>query len=220
VRLLVTPAVEALGLQVVAAGDGASETGLAAVFLPLVGQPDCRSSCCAARASAGHRAAPLVVGYGMGSPALLAGHRAHGCADLVLLLVASAGGPRFAHLPASDPVTQAGLTRREADVLVLLLDGLTTRAVAGRLCVSASTARSHCRAVLRKFGAGDRRALRALLPVSSAGADRSSLVGPLVALPEGLAAPLGHLASQVCPGGGAKFADECAVAPPRRSSHT
>jgi hypothetical protein len=29
------------------------------------------------------------------------------------------------------------------------------------LCVSPSTARTHCRAVLRKLGAGDRRALRA-----------------------------------------------------------
>ena len=44
---------------------------------------------------------------------------------------------------------------------MLLLNGLTTPAVAARLCVSASTARTHCRAVLRKLGAGDRRALRA-----------------------------------------------------------
>ena len=73
--------------------------------------------------------------------------------DLVLVLTAEGGGPCFAHLPASDPVVEAGLTEREADVLVLLLAGLTTPAIALRLGVAESTARSHCRAVLRKFGA-------------------------------------------------------------------
>jgi DNA-binding CsgD family transcriptional regulator len=156
----------------------------------------------------------------MGSPALLAVHRAHGCADLVLLLVAGADGPRFAHLPGRDPVTEAGLTRREADVLVLLLGGLTTPAVAGRLGVSTSTARSHCRAVLRKLGAGDRRSLRALLLADSAGPGCAPLAGPLAAGPEGAATRPGHVASQVCPSGDAKFADECAVAAPGRASHT
>ena len=201
VRLLVTPAVEALGLRVGGVRDVVPETGLAAIFLPLAGQPDCRRACVAARASSGARTAPLVVGYGTGSPALLAAHRAHGCADLVLLLVAGAGGPRFAHLPAPDPVTQAGLTRREADVLVLLLDGLTTPAVAGRLGVSTSTARSHCRSVLRKFGAGDRSALRALLLAGAAGpvchpagpGAVGPLCGPFAGRP---AAPLKYLSGR------------------------
>ena len=101
----------------------------------------------------------------------------HGCADLVLRLCAAGGRPRFEHLPAADLVSAAGLTEREADVLVLLLRGLTTAAVGARLCVSASTARTHCRAVLRKLGAGDRRALRALLlagPADARGARRRS----------------------------------------------
>ena len=94
---------------------------------------------------------------------MLAAHRAHGCADLVLLLTVARGCARFAYLPAADDVSAAGLTRREADVLVLLFGGLTTPQIARRLCVSSSTARTHCRAVLRKLGAGDRRALRARL---------------------------------------------------------
>lgn len=159
--LLVEPAVEALGL-LPAAGLGAAAGRPAVVFLPLAAQPDCRQACAAARA-AGGGAPPLVVGYGAGQPALLAAHRAHRCADVVLLLTAGPCGPRFAHLPVSGPVAEAGLTAREADVLVLLLAGLSTAGIAGRLCVSPSTARSHCRAVLRKIGAGDRRALRARL---------------------------------------------------------
>ena len=183
-RLLVEPAVEALGLLPVAgpgaaalsardpaAVEGAGSPGAtgwgsvggpAVVFLPLAAHADCMEACAAARAT-GEGAPPLVVGYGAGQPALLAAHRAHRCADVVLLLTAGSGGPRFAHLPLSDPVAEAGLTEREADVLVLLLAGHTTAGIAGHLCVSLSTARSHCRAVLRKTGAGDRRALRARL---------------------------------------------------------
>ncbi len=176
-RLLVAPAVEALGLQVRDESAPAAAHVAAAIFLPLEVVDHCPRVCAKARAlrrtakltatdagtvrtPACRDARPLVVGYGAGPPALLAAHRLHRCADLVLLLTAEAGRPCFAHLPAVDPVVEAGLTAREADVLVLLLDGLTTPAVAERLGVSVSTARSHCRAVLRKFGVGDRRALR------------------------------------------------------------
>jgi DNA-binding CsgD family transcriptional regulator len=76
-------------------------------------------------------------------------------------------------------VTAAGLTARGADVLVLLLGGLTTAAIAARLCVSASTARSHCRAVLRKLDAGDRRALRARLLAGPAEPPSAALVAAL-----------------------------------------
>ena len=99
---------------------------------------------------------------------MLAAHQAHRCADQVLWLTASAGGPCFAHPPALDAVSAAGLSPREADVLVLLLHGLTTPAIGDRLGVARSTARTHCRAVLRKLGAGDRRALRARLLAGSA----------------------------------------------------
>ena len=166
-RLLAVSAVSALGLRVLRAPGEARRDGAAvppaAVFVPLATTADCRAACAAARAQAVAGAAPLVVGYGAGPAALLAAHRAHGCADLVLLLTVARGCARFAHLPAADDVSAAGLTRREADVLVLLFGGLTTPQIARRLCVSSSTARTHCRAVLRKLGAGDRRALRARL---------------------------------------------------------
>ena len=120
---------------------------------------------------------------------------------MVLSLTAAAGRACFAHLPAVDVVTSAGLTTREADVLVLVLGGLTTAAIAARLCVSPSTARTHCRAVLRKFGAGDRRALRARL-----------LAGP---------PPVPVRAGpEVCPAAAANFAEESAVAAPGPPAHT
>ncbi len=149
--------------------------------MPLEQKGDCRRACAAARGGAAPDGAPpLVVGYGAGPAPLLAAHRAHGCADLVLQLGAVAGRPCFVHLPAADAVTAAGLTAREADVLVLLLGGLTTAAIAARLCVSASTARSHCRAVLGKLEAGDRRALRARL---LAGPAEPPSAAPVAALP-------------------------------------
>ena len=205
-RLLVVPAAAALGFRV-AEGASACGAGLApsVAFVPLEQVDDCRRACDEARrAASGPRTAPsgrpqparnepLVVGYGACAGGLLSAHRAHRCADVVLRLAAAAGRPRFAHLPAADPVTAAGLTVREADVLVLLLRGLTTAAVGARLCVTPSTARTHCRAVLRKLGAGDRRAMRALL----------------------LAADL-----EVCPSGHANFAEEWAVAPRHRRPHT
>jgi DNA-binding CsgD family transcriptional regulator len=199
-RLLVVPAATALGFRVLE-GASACGAGLApsAVFVPLAQADDCRRVCAEARRTArgvtppSARPEPLIVGYGACAAGLLCAHRAHRCADVVLRLTAAAGLPRFAHLPAADAVAAAGLTRREADVLVLLLGGLTTAAVGERLCVSASTARTHCRAVLRKFGAGDRRALRALLLAG----------GP-----------------EVCLGGRANFAEESAVAASGCGLHT
>ena len=181
-RLLVVPAAAALGFAVVGEAAAAAAGGrLAAVFVPLDQAGDCRRACAAARGGAAPGGAPpLVVGYAAGPAPLLAAHRAHGCADLVVQLGAVAGRPCFVHLPAADAVTAAGLTAREADVLVLLLGGLTTAAIAARLCVSASTARTHCRAVLRKLAAGDRRALRARL---LAGPVEPRSAAPVAALP-------------------------------------
>ena len=107
--------------------------------------------------------APLVVGYATGGLELLAAHRLHACCDVFLALHAVAGKACFAYVPPGGAVEQALLTAREADVLVLVLAGLSNAALAGRLCVSPATARTHCRALLRKFGAVDRRALRARL---------------------------------------------------------
>ena len=53
------------------------------------------------------------------------------------------------------------VTARETDVLLLVLAGFTTPEIAARLGVSQATARSHCRSLLRKCGAPDRRQLRA-----------------------------------------------------------
>ena len=201
-RLVVLPAVAALGFRV-AEGASACGAGLApsAVFVPLARTDDCRRVCAEARRGRLGRPAPLVVGYGACAAGLLAAHRAHRCADVVLRLTAAAGLPRFAHLPAADVVAAAGLTDREADVLVLLLRGFTTAAVGARLCISPSTARTHCRAVLRKFGAGDRRALRALL--LSDPSPCSAGAGP-----------------EVCLGDTANFAEEWAVAALHPRAHT
>ncbi len=182
-RLLVLPAVRALGFSVTGEVRPAVSE-LAAVFVPLDGAGDCRRACATARAGQEPRVraagvAPLVVGYAAGPPGLLAAHRAHGCADLVVRLVAVEGKACFAHLPAGDAVAAAGLSRREADVLVLLLGGLTTAAVACRLGVSYDTARTHCRAVLRKLGATDRRKLRDALLAGDEGRPLPShLLGP------------------------------------------
>src|SRR5665647_3498116 len=96
-------------------------------------------------ASAGRRSAtsaPLVVGYATGGRELLVAHRLHACCDLVLELRAVAGRACFAYLPAGGAVEQARITTREADVLVLVLGGLSTAALAERLCVSPATARN------------------------------------------------------------------------------
>jgi len=234
VRLLVLPAVTALGfVPVEEAPAGARAGGMsgpaagvavtpAAVFVPLERLPDCRRARLeaarhalaphAAMPSADGRAdgalagaaasparPPLLVGYGAGPEVVLAAHRAHHCCDLVVRLTAGANGePALVHPAAPDRVAAAGLSPREADVLVLLLQGLTTPAVAARLSVASSTARSHCRAVLRKFGVRDRRGLRALLsgPPPAGGVsqpveprDAGRLIGPRGALCRGLAGP-------------------------------
>jgi DNA-binding CsgD family transcriptional regulator len=140
----------------------------AVVFLGLDSVGVCsRCASAARRHVAGGRPTPasaaLVVGYATSGGELLAAHRLHACCDLTLGLRAVAGRPCFVHLPGGGFVEQADLTRREADVLVLVLGGLTTAALAERLSISPATARTHCRALLRKLGFADRRALRARL---------------------------------------------------------
>ncbi|HET7085516.1 MAG TPA: AAA family ATPase [Rhizomicrobium sp.] len=51
----------------------------------------------------------------------------------------------------------AGLTRRQAQVLALLSDGLSNPEIAGRLCISAKTAEHHVSAIMARFDAGTRR---------------------------------------------------------------
>ena len=57
------------------------------------------------------------------------------------------------------------LTSREAEVVDLLREGLTTAQMAARLFVSPATVRSHMASALRKFGVPDRGALLALIGV-------------------------------------------------------
>ena len=145
-------------------------TRRAAVFVALDEPHACPRCAMApqhrAPASAPLPTAPLsVIGYGsLIGP--LAAHRRHGCVDAVFQLTASCGEARFAYLPPVTALDAAAITAREADVLVLLLAGLDGPAVARRLGLSPGTARAHCRAILRKLGAADRRALRARLLAS------------------------------------------------------
>ena len=128
----------------------------------FVGLDDAQSCPRLSRRGAAPAVPAGVVGYVAGAPALAAAHRLHACCNVVLLLRASGGRPCFTY-PPPGALAGASLSAREADVLVLLLAGHTDAEVGARLCVSPDTARAHARAVLRKLGAPDRRALRARL---------------------------------------------------------
>ncbi|HEX6418707.1 MAG TPA: response regulator transcription factor [Acidimicrobiales bacterium] len=56
------------------------------------------------------------------------------------------------------PGAHLGLTRREAEVLRLLADGMTLQQVARRLGLSVETVRTHGRSIYRKLGVSDRAA--------------------------------------------------------------
>ena len=157
----------------------------------------CRSATAGPRAGAGcavgeRPVVPFTVGYMAGPAAILAAHAVHRCTDSVVHLRAVAGRAAFvypagaafidadfieARRGSTDPVgasLPADLTPREADVLLLVLAGFSTAEVAARLWLAPATARSHCRAILRKCGAADRRALRARLIGAGHGAGAAS----------------------------------------------
>lgn len=60
-------------------------------------------------------------------------------------------------------LTDAGVSEREAEVLDLVAQGATNAEIAARLFVSVRTVESHVSSLLRKLGAGDRRALARLV---------------------------------------------------------
>ena len=189
-RLHAVAAARQLGFAPAEAGAGSRSprAAIAAVFVGL----DTAAACprCGPAASPQPVAcAALVVGYATGGRELLAAHRLHACCDLVLELRAVAGRACFAYPSAGGAVEQARLTTREADVLVLVLEGLSTAALAGRLCVSPATARTHCRALLRKLGAADRRALRARLLGAEPGASVADVQGAVGGSAQRLAQP-------------------------------
>jgi DNA-binding NarL/FixJ family response regulator len=63
-----------------------------------------------------------------------------------------------AHAPALELglTEQAGLSRREREVLGEVLSGYSNKAIAGRLHISEDTVKSHMKAIFRKLGARDR----------------------------------------------------------------
>jgi DNA-binding CsgD family transcriptional regulator len=113
--------------------------------------------------SAGVAPAPAAVLYVMADPLAAELHRLHGCADLACVFWPGEGGGRLEPLAWPGRLESAGLTPREVDVLALLLARRTNDEIAAHLVLSLATVRAHCRAVLRKMGARDRRHLWALL---------------------------------------------------------
>jgi two-component system, NarL family, response regulator LiaR len=60
------------------------------------------------------------------------------------------------HAISSPVEVRAGLTRREGDVLSLMVDGLTNAEIAERLVVSLSTVKTHVSSIIAKLGASTR----------------------------------------------------------------
>ena len=57
---------------------------------------------------------------------------------------------------AREPITDAGLTRRETDVLALLANGASNREISRQLFLSEKTVKAHLAAVFRKLGVSNR----------------------------------------------------------------
>lgn len=104
------------------------------------------------------RLRPVTAGYLAGRPLSLLAHAAHACTDLLLELTVA--GDRARLRPVEIASGEGGLTAREADVLALVLAGLSDRQIADELTVSPATVRSHVRSLLRRLGAADRAELR------------------------------------------------------------
>jgi two-component system, NarL family, response regulator LiaR len=60
------------------------------------------------------------------------------------------------HAISSPVEARAALTRRERDVLALMVDGLTNAEIAGQLVVSLSTVKTHVSSIIAKLGASSR----------------------------------------------------------------
>lgn len=81
---------------------------------------------------------------------ILAALEMHGMNDRKAANVRTAQGPASA--PDTCPTAWTSLTRREVEVLRLLAQGLTGKAIAGRLGVSLFTVRRHIESILQKTG--------------------------------------------------------------------
>jgi NarL family two-component system response regulator LiaR len=59
-------------------------------------------------------------------------------------------------VPDTSRVEQLGITPRELEVLQLIAEGLSTREMADRLCVSDNTVKTHCSRLFDKLGVNRR----------------------------------------------------------------
>jgi DNA-binding CsgD family transcriptional regulator len=120
------------------------------------------------RAEAGPAVAPMQreVRTGLGRYTLRASvvpPGAVGPHEAALVTVEAAVAPRA---PSPSEVRdRLGLTAREAEVALLLADGLTNAAIAERLFVAPATAKRHVEAVLGKLGVPGRAAVARRLAV-------------------------------------------------------
>jgi DNA-binding NarL/FixJ family response regulator len=73
-----------------------------------------------------------------------------------LLVLHPAAVARTAPAVARAPVTAAALTSREVEVLEMLAEGMSNRAIAGRLKIARNTVKFHVAAILLKLGARTR----------------------------------------------------------------
>jgi len=110
----------------------------------------------------------VADGWGDPVPALradLAAHEAVGAADLARTcrdLLRAAGAPtrRRGVEPVAPALRARGITAREAEVLALVVTGLTNAQTAQRLFLSRRTVDTHVARLLAKTGCPDRAALR------------------------------------------------------------
>ena len=72
------------------------------------------------------------------------------------MLLAAAATPGQAEPPRPEPPD--GLTHREAEILGLIARGLTNQEIAGRLCLSNHTVKTHINRIFAKTGSRDRAA--------------------------------------------------------------
>ncbi|TCK20793.1 response regulator transcription factor [Pseudonocardia endophytica] len=116
--------------------------------------------------SAGIAHATVLDAVRAGAAGYAAGADPHTIAELVDAVVEGrpAFSPGLAELvldAVADPATTAAppLSPRESDVLLLVVEGLTARQIAGRLVLSPRTVENHVQRLLRKFDVPGRGAL-------------------------------------------------------------